>query len=95
MDYYSTMLAHNGTFLLQRNSLGAVECCTSGNEHTSALMRPLGMTGLKDKTAPRTAQNVKHTKKQNPSASSSEGDYSHPHLNCFSDNYARLNHKTA
>lgn len=66
MDYYSTTLAHNGTFLLQRNSLGTVECCTSGNERTSALMSPLGMTGLKDKTVPRTAQNVKQTKKQIP-----------------------------
>ena len=86
-DCYSTTLAPNGTFLLQRNSLGSVDCCTSGNERASALMGPLGVTGLKDKSAPRTAQNVKQTNKQNPGASSSEGDYTHPHLNCLGDNY--------
>ena len=86
-DCYSTTLAYNSIFLLQGDSLCTVQCCTSGNERTSALLGPLGVTGLKDKSAQRTTQNVKQTNKQNPGASSSEGDYTHPHLNCLGDNY--------
>ena len=48
----------------------------------------------KARNAPR-KMSMSFLNKQNPGASSSEGDYTHPHLNCFSDNYAGLNHKTA
>ena len=40
----------------------------------------------KARNAPR-KMSMSFLNKQNPGASSSEGDYTHPHLNCLGDNY--------